>query len=186
MGVCNYPANRDNYPVNGVSWDEAMIYAAWVGARLPSESQWEYAATGRGQNIRYPWGNEDPTCDHGNFRFDGEAVTARNIRQWCDEDYANGPVCSYPLGNTVDGLCDFVGTVAHEFVLDEWSNNLAGTPGDGSPYGEQHLGTQDIHVVRGSYRGSPPEIRRRWNHPTWLGWWWISFRLARDAAPQPE
>jgi formylglycine-generating enzyme required for sulfatase activity len=37
----NYALNRNDYPVNFVSWDKAQQFAAWVGARLPSESEWE-------------------------------------------------------------------------------------------------------------------------------------------------
>ena len=61
---CNWGvAGRKLHPVNCVSWDQAYEYARFKGGRLPSESEWEYAATSGGKNQKYPWGNEEPTCD---------------------------------------------------------------------------------------------------------------------------
>jgi formylglycine-generating enzyme required for sulfatase activity len=57
-----YPTKLD-YPVNLVSWDKAKDFCAWAGKRLPTEAEWEWAATGPEQ-ARYPWGNEpEPSCD---------------------------------------------------------------------------------------------------------------------------
>ena len=51
-----YPARLD-YPVNLVSWPKAKQYCAWTGERLPTEAEWEWAATGPEQS-KYPWGDE--------------------------------------------------------------------------------------------------------------------------------
>lgn len=51
---------KDDYPVVHISWDDANAYAKWVGKRLPTEAEWEYAARGGLINKKYFWGNEDP------------------------------------------------------------------------------------------------------------------------------
>ena len=51
-------ADRGNHPVVHVSWFDAAACAAWYGARLPTEAEWEHGARGGLIQARLPWGDE--------------------------------------------------------------------------------------------------------------------------------
>ena len=51
----DYSSTLPNHPVINVTHAEARAYCEWLGLELPTEAQWEYAATG-GTKRRYPWG----------------------------------------------------------------------------------------------------------------------------------
>ena len=55
--------HRDDHPVNMVNFAQATNYCATRGQALPSEAQFEWAA-GHGDGRKYPWGNQDPTCEN--------------------------------------------------------------------------------------------------------------------------
>ena len=120
--TCNWTeslADNEDQPMNCLSWDEAMLYAAWAGVRLLTEAEWEYAARGgRTEPDTFPWGEGAPTCllaDYGSIN--------------CGAGTSN--VCSYPMGNTSNNLCDMAGNVA-EWVQDEFFEDYTDAPTNGA------------------------------------------------------
>ncbi len=52
------PRAADNEPVTQISWNDATAYAKWAGKRLPTEAEWLWAASQRGEQPYLNWGNE--------------------------------------------------------------------------------------------------------------------------------
>ncbi len=94
-------------PAVCVDWGQAVAFSRWVGGRLPTEAQWEFAARSGGRAWAHPWGNEDASCQRAVLNNNGLGC-GRN-RTW--------PVCSKAAGHTRQGLCDMIGNVS-EWVSD--------------------------------------------------------------------
>ena len=134
-GVCSEPdtyrhcnwnkPDREDHPINCVSWYQARKFSLWVGGDLPTEAQWEYAARSAGKDRKYPWGNEKATCDHTVMK-DGKNDTHYGCgknRTWA--------VCSKVKGNTDQGLCDMSGNT-WEWVRDAWQDDYQNASTNGS------------------------------------------------------
>ncbi len=139
-GQCNWGAKgRERHPINCVDWDQANQYAKFMGGRLPSESEWEYAARGGGKKQKYPWGDDAPTCE--------KAVINGAGMDGCAKD-TTMPVCSKPAGNTAQGLCDMAGNV-WQWVQDKYLDSYKGAPSDGGAYEGEGRYPGNYRVLRG-------------------------------------
>ncbi len=134
---CNYNRGEDwkNHPMNCVNWYGAKEYCEWIGGRLPTEEEWEYAATHNGTkhlNTTYPWGDDAPT----------HCVTAQyydvTTKKYCqgnaaapmsnDDCEGTSDVSLHsPAGDSPLGLVDMSGNVG-EWTGSLYANNSGAKP----------------------------------------------------------
>ena len=125
---------RGSRPVLNVSWEEAQAYVSWLSGvtgesyRLPSESEWEYAARA-GSETLYSWGNEIGS-NRMNCGFIHMVTGARYGDCGDAYDYT-APVGSFPPN--AFGFHDMLGNVS-EWVEDCWNSSYEGAPSDGGAW----------------------------------------------------
>ncbi|MFP5318438.1 MAG: ergothioneine biosynthesis protein EgtB [Acidimicrobiia bacterium] len=157
-------------PVQHVCWHEAAAYARWAGKRLPTEAEWEKAASWGPDGVkrRFPWGDAAPTAGLANL--DGAC-------------WGPAPVGAYPAGASAWGLHQLVGDVW------EWtSSDFEAYPGFESfpyrEYSEVFFGGGYKVLRGGSWATSATAVRNTFRN------WDLSirrqifagFRCARDAS----
>jgi iron(II)-dependent oxidoreductase len=122
---------EENEPAIHVNWYEADAWCRWAGRRLPSEAEWEFAATmrpgadGALVKARYPWGDAAPTAAHANL--DGFALGCVDVAAHEAGDNAWG--CRQMIGNvwewTSDRFAPFPGFAPDDYK--EYSEPLFGS-----------------------------------------------------------
>ncbi len=182
---------RGRRPVINVSWDDAQSYVRWLSSetgasyRLPSESEWEYAARA-GSGTAYGWGDEIGSGRANCFGCDGAVPAERIVEAWRDwqargfEGGQTMPVGSF--GANAYGLHDMHGNV-WEWVEDCWNESYSGAPSSGSAWTS---GVCSLRVVRGgSWNIFPTALRsaNRYRLTSGDRNYFIGFRVARTLTP---
>jgi gamma-glutamyl hercynylcysteine S-oxide synthase len=156
-------------PVQHVSWYEADAFARWAGRRLPTEEEWERAASwAGGAKRRFPWGDTPPENAHANLAD--------------SERFGPAPAGGYPDGAARSGAEQLIGDVW------EWTaSDFRAYPGFRAfPYAEysQVFFGDEYKVLRGGSWAVHPTVARatfrNWDFPQ-RRQIFAGFRCARDA-----
>lgn len=171
------PEKKD-HPVVCVDWKGAGNYCEWVGGRLPTEAEWEYAFRGEGSLI-FPWGDD----------FVGSNLNYCDVN--CDQGHANpadddgfkrtAPVGSFPAGISWAGVQNLAGNVS-EWVSD-WYGDYGAVPIH-DPAGPE---TGSEKMIKGCSWYSPAAYCRGASRPsveTDTRYDFVGFRCVQDPSPQ--
>ena len=149
-----------HHPVIHFSWHEANAYCRWAKRRLPTEAEWELAASGF-KKRRFPWGGEAPLGEHVNMDWRGMGCV---------------DVAAKPAGDSWCGCRQMLGNV-WEWCSDTFDGYPGFEPGPYKEYSEPLFG--ETKVLRGGCWATRSRLIRN----TWRNYYepqrrdvWAGFR----------
>ena len=155
--------DKQNHPINCVTWEMADNFCQANGKRLPTEAEWEFATRGPDGRV-YPWGDEPPTPEHLNAcgaecsawgKKNDVAMTA--LFSGSDGYVATAPVGSFPKGRSRFGPYDVVGNVW------EWTSTWLGPYSAEKSTNPRGPASGERRVIRGGAFNGGYES---WLHPS--------------------
>jgi iron(II)-dependent oxidoreductase len=145
---------QENLPVVHLSWYEAEAYCNWAARRLPSEAEWEIAASadpadpGKSSHRRhFPWGDEAPSAAHANLDWRAGGVAE---------------VGAYPQGDSAFGCRQMLGNV-WEWTADNFEPYPGFSPDFYKEYSKPWFGTHKV-LRGGCWATSSLLIRNTWRN----------------------
>lgn len=112
------PGDNESTPAGCLTWHHAQAFCIWDGGRLPTEAEWEYAATGGDENRIWPWGNGP---------IDATRLDDSTLDTYDSVTSLAGDVGQYPDGAARWGHMDMAGGV-NEWVFDCYDSDFYDTP----------------------------------------------------------
>ncbi|HZU97666.1 MAG TPA: bifunctional serine/threonine-protein kinase/formylglycine-generating enzyme family protein [Planctomycetota bacterium] len=151
----------DRHPVTEVTAHDAMAYAKWLGLDLPTEAQWEYAASWDRKNAthleRFTWGDDVPSRESGKLAnlIDLTLITTKSKQSQVYNDYDDGyafaaPVGSFPRDRSPAGIFDLMGNV-REICRDLYDERFYDKPESRVKDPLCRVGNEEdgVHTIRG-------------------------------------